>query len=277
MSAESIFTLQGDRFVPSAYARGPWDPGALHGGAAAALIVQELERRFPADGMQTGRLSFQLLRPVPAKPLRLTTAIVRNGRRVRELGAELFDEDTLVCRAKALRVQPVSPEIAARPGESGDDGAPGESGDDGAPADAMPGPDDGDAVRFALDDPSRPSFATAMDMRWLTEPFALGPGRVWMRMRLPLLPGRPAGPLALLAAVCDFGNGVSSELRFDQYLFINADLTLHLQRAPRGEWAGIDARMLLAPQGAGLAESVAYDAQGAVGRAFQTLVVEPRG
>lgn len=267
MSAESIFTRQGDRFVPSAYARGPWDPGALHGGAVAALIVAELERRFPAEGMQTGRLSFQLLRPVPAKPLTLTTAIVRKGRRVQELGAELFDEETLVCRAKALRVQPVSPEIPARGGENGDHRAP---------ADAMPGPDAGDAVRFALDDPSRPSFATAMDMRWLTEPFALGPGRVWMRMRLPLLPDQPAGPLALLAAVCDFGNGVSSELRFDQYLFINADLTLHLQRAPRGEWAGIDARMLLAPQGAGLAESLAYDAHGAVGRAFQTLVVEPR-
>ena len=95
-------------------------------------------------------------------------------------------------------------------------------------------------------------------------------------MRLPLLPGRQASALSLLAAVCDFGNGVSSELRFDRYLFINADLTLHLQRAPQGQWAGIDARTLLAPGGAGLAESVAHDVHGPVGRAFQTLVVEPR-
>lgn len=267
MSAESIFTAEGDLFAPSAFARGPWDPGALHGGAATALIVEELERRHPAEGLQTGRLSFQLLRPVPAKPLRLTTAVLRKGRRVQELGAELHSEETLVCRAKALRVQPVSAEIPER--------AP-EDVRDREAQDGMPGPADGNAVRFALDDPERPSFATAMEMRWLTDPFSLGPGRVWMRMRVPLLPGQPAGPLSLLAAVSDFGNGVSSELRFDRYLFINADLTLHLQRAPQGEWAGIDARTLLAPGGAGLAESVAHDVHGPVGRAFQTLVVQPR-
>lgn len=267
MSAESIFTVEGDRFVPSAFARGPWDPAALHGGAAAALIVEEMERRHPAEALQTGRLSFQFLRPVPAKPLTLTTSLVRKGRRVQELGAELHSEDALVCRAKALRVQPVFPEVPERAPES-------ERGR--GPRDGMPGPEDGNTVRFALDDPDQPSFATAMEMRWLTEPFSLGPGRVWMRMRLPLLPQRPAGPLSLLAAVCDFGNGVSSELRFDQYLFINADLTLHLQQAPQGEWAGIDARTLLTPGGAGLAESVAHDVHGPVGRAFQTLVVQPR-
>lgn len=267
MDAESIFTVRDDRFVPTAYARGPWDPGALHGGAAGALIVEEMERRHPTPQLSTGRLSFQFLRPVPAQPLTLTTTIVRPGRRVQEISAELHSEETLVCRAKALRVQPVSGDLPAHTpaGEH-----------ERAHREHMPGPQDGEAVRFALDDPSEPSFATAMDMRWLTKPFSLGPGRVWMRLRVPLLPGRPASALALLAAVCDFGNGVSSELRFDQFVFINADLTLHLQREPQGEWAGIDASTLLASGGAGLAESVAHDADGPVGRAFQTLVVQSR-
>jgi hypothetical protein len=259
MTAQSIFTLQEGSYVPTALARGPWDPGALHGGAAAALIVEELERLHPTPDLRTGRLSFQFLRPVPAAPLTLSTEVVRPGRRVQELAAELRSGETLVCRAKSLRVQALSPDIDPR-----------------EPQNDMPGPEDGNAVRFALDDPEAPSFATAMDMRWLTEPFSLGPGRVWMRLRVPLLPERPASPLSLLAAVCDFGNGVSSELRFDRYLFINADLTLHLQRCPQGEWAGIDARTLLCPDGAGLAESVAHDIQGPVGRSFQTLVVQPR-
>lgn len=267
MSAESIFTVEGDSFVPTAFARGPWDPGALHGGAAAALIVEELERRHPTPGLRTGRLSFQFLRPVPSAPLTLSTAIVRPGRRVQELSAELRSSGELVCRAKALRAQPVPAELPQPDGNPGDNRAAQQG---------MPGPESGNAVRFALDDPSEPSFATAMDMRWLTEPFSLGPGQVWMRLRVALLPDRPASPLALLAAVCDFGNGVSSELRFDQYLFINADLALHLHRTPIGEWAGIDARTLLCPDGVGLAESVAHDHQGAVGRAFQTLVVQPR-
>ena len=46
-------------------------------------------------------------------------------------------------------------------------------------------------------------------------------------------------------ATADFGNGVSAELPFDDYLFINADLTIHLWRAPRGEWIGLDAQTLL--------------------------------
>lgn len=267
MDAESIFTVQDDRFLPTAFARGPWDAGALHGGAAAALIVEELERRHPTPQLRTGRLSFQFLRPVPAAPLSLTTEVVRPGRRVQELSAELHSEQTLVCRAKALRVQPIADDLPAH--------TPTAARADGPQTD-MPGPEQGEAVRFALDDPAEPSFATAMDMRWLTKPFSLGPGRVWMRMRVPLLPQRPASALSLLAAVCDFGNGVSSELRFDQFVFINADLTLHLQREPQGQWAGIDARTLLAADGAGLAESVAHDAHGPAGRAFQTLVVQPR-
>jgi hypothetical protein len=264
---QSIFAAQSGRFVPTQFARGPWDPGALHGGAAAALIVDELERLHPTPELRTARLSFQFLRPVPASPLTLSTEVVRPGRRVQEISAELRSEDTLVCRAKTLRVQALAADLPQRE-IKGDQ--------DRAPREVMPGPEDGNEVRFALDDPAAPSFATAMDMRWLSEPFSLGPGRVWMRLRMPLLPDRPASPLALLAAVCDFGNGVSSELRFDQYLFINADLTLHLHRVPQGQWAGIDAHTKLTPDGAGLAQSIAHDAHGSVGRAFQSLVVQPR-
>ena len=85
-----------------------------------------------------------------------------------------------------------------------------------------------------------------------------------------------ASPLARLAATADFGNGIAASLPFEQFLFINADLHIHLHRQPRGSWIGIDARTLLHPGGTGLAESVLHDEQGPVGRAFQALVVQPR-
>jgi len=113
-------------------------------------------------------------------------------------------------------------------------------------------------------------------MRWLSEPRALGPGQVWMRLRRPLVAGQPTPPLARLAAVADFGNGVSATLPFERFLFINADLTIYLQRPPRGEWIGLDARTLVDGGGTGLAESVLHDEHGVLGRAFQTLVVQPR-
>lgn len=269
--SESIFKSDGERFVPTVQARGPWDPEALHGGAPAALIATALERHEPMAGSQLCRLGFELLRPIPFAPLTVTTRTVRPGRRVQELAAELHAEldgeadPLLICRASALR-------LAEIPG-----GLPGLP--DGALArETMPGPEQGEPIRFALDERSEEqSFAaSAMEMRWLDNPRAYGPGRVWMRLRHPLVDERDASPLARLVATADFGNGISASLPFADYLFINADLTVHLHRLPRGEWIGIDARTLLHPGGTGLAESILHDVEGPVGRAFQALVVAAR-
>jgi hypothetical protein len=263
---------------PTEHARGPWDPQALHGGAPAALIADAFERVEPGSGLRIARLGFELLRPIPFAPLTLSTRIVRPGRRVQELAAELSAGEQVVCRASALRVQEVAAEVAAAASANGAD-APGDGVDSAASHDALPPPEQARPVRFALDEDNidRASFAaSAMEMRWLSDPRERGPGRVWMRLRHPLLEGRELTALARLAATADFGNGVSAELPFERFLFINADLTIHLQRLPRGEWIGLDARTLLHGGGSGLAESVLHDVHGPVGRAFQTLVVQPR-
>ena len=288
--ADSVFIADGDVFRPTEHARGPWDPHALHGGAPAALIAAAFERFPPGSELRIARLGFEFLRPVPLAPLRLSTRVIRPGRRVQELAAELTvapqgppgrrggaardsssDDEQLICRASALRVREVPADASSSVARvrRDEDAQPARSplGDAGS----------GKLVQFALNDSTDASFgATAMEMRWLSDPRELGPGKVWMRLRQPLLPGEPPTPLARLVAIADFGNGVSAELPFDRFLFINADLTIHLQRSPRGEWIGLDARTLLHGGGMGLAESVLYDAHGAVGRAFQTLVVQAR-
>ena len=87
---ESIFIPEGDgRYTPTEYARGPWDPRAQHGGAPATLIAGAFERMQPGAELPFARLSFSFLRPVPLAPLTLSTRIVRPGRRVQELEAEL--------------------------------------------------------------------------------------------------------------------------------------------------------------------------------------------
>ncbi len=268
--AESIFIAEGERFLPTEQARGPWDPNALHGGAPAALIATAFERHEPVEGLQITRLGYELLRPIPFAPLSVEVRTVRPGRRVQELAAELHGEGAdgareLICRASALRVQAIG------------DGVPAPI--EGAVATgAMPGPEAADPMRFALNPEGRePSFAaTAMEMRWFEDPWQPGPGCVWQRLRLPLIDAEQPSALARLAASADFGNGISASLPFDDFLFINADLHVHLHRQPRGEWIGLDARTLLHPGGTGLAESVLHDVDGPVGRAFQSLVVSPR-
>jgi hypothetical protein len=265
---DSIFVADGDGFTATELASGPWDPRALHGGAPAALMTSAFERLEPGAELPIARLGFELLRPVPPGPLSIATSILRPGRRVQELAGELRCDGELICRASALRVQPV-PDGLPAPGPAGAPRPAGEA--------TMPGPQEGAPVRFALDDSARVSFAaTAMEMRWLDDPGALGPGRVWMRLRHPLLPGEPASALARVAATADFGNGIGAVLPFADFLFINADLTIHLHRQPTGEWIGLDARTVLHGGGTGLAESVLHDLDGPVGRAFQTLVVQPR-
>jgi len=268
--SESIFLVEGERFMPTRQAQGPWDPRALHGGAPAALITSAFEQHEPSPGVDIARIGFELLRPIPFAPLRISISTPRPGRRVQELAAELHADlgegkgEQLICRASALRVAQVPNDLGKLPA--------------GALAvETMPGPDEGKAVRFALNDDDQDSFAaSAMEMRWLDDPKALGPGRVWMRLRHPLLPGQETSSLARLAATADFGNGISASLPFEDFLFINADLSIHLHRQPQGEWIGMDARTLLHSSGTGLSESVLHDLHGPVGRAFQTLVVQSR-
>ena len=45
MSNEPFFTRDGERFVPTQSARGPWDPKSLHGRVIIGLLGAEIERR----------------------------------------------------------------------------------------------------------------------------------------------------------------------------------------------------------------------------------------
>ena len=72
------------------------------------------------------------------------------------------------------------------------------------------------------------------------------------------------------------GDGISASLDFRRYLFINVDLTVHLERMPKGEWVGVDAMTLPRHSGVGTAESTLFDGKGRIGRALQTLLISER-
>ena len=256
------------RYTPTEYARGPWDPRALHGGAPATLIAGAFERMQPGAELPFARLSFSFLRPVPLAPLTLTTRIVRPGRRVQELEAELRavgpedgekeGEGELVCRAHALRIVPAPEELPALALRVAQESEP----------PALPGREQGHSVRFAPDGGEHTSFAaSAMEMRFLhgrplkgqlpevgvtSAHTPVGTAGVWMRLCRPVLPGETPTPLVYAMAAADFGNGIAAVLPFDQYVFINADLAVTLNRRPEGEWIGLDARTLLHPGGIGV-------------------------
>ncbi len=115
------------------------------------------------------------------------------------------------------------------------------------------------------------------EIRYLDpEPLNGGPALAWIRLRAPLFTDEePTGFQRALAAA-DFGNGISGALPFEEYTFINPDLTVHFTWPPTGEWIGLDAASHYGSHGAGLAESVLYDLESRIGRGVQSLFVERR-
>ena len=257
MSTTALFARRDGLFVAHEMTRGPWDPQAQHGGAPAALVMRALEALPAADGLALARVTYELLRPVPVAPLELTASVLRPGRRVQLAEASLTREDGVeVLRARALQVQ------RARAPDTG-------------PGAGLPGLEtsrDSDLVA-----PYRPMFAPdAIEVRFVDGRFGGGDSTAWFRLRVPVVAGEEPSSLQRLAAAADFGNGISAPMSWDDYVFINPDLTIYVEREPEGEWIGLQATTRIPPGGVGMAESVLYDERGRVGRATQALVVGPR-
>jgi hypothetical protein len=258
MSSAPVFEGSNGRFVATELGRGPWDPNALHGGAAAALLMRAFERLPGSDGLSLARVTYELLRPVPVGPVEIEAEVARPGRRVQLLEGSISAGGTDVVRARALRIQ------TANPGN-------------GPLADSPPppGPDTGRPAKVNV--PHRPMFALdAIEIRFVAGSWGGGPSTAWFRLRRPIVAGETPSGLQRLAAAGDFGNGMSSILSWDDYLYINPDLTLYVEREPIGEWIGLSAQTRIAAGGIGLAESVLYDLRGRIGRATQALLVAPR-
>ena len=244
------------QLVPSELTRGPWDPNAQHAGPPSALIVRALERCRPREGLRLGRISIDILGPVPLAPLTVEARVVRPGRSVELLEATLAGPGGELMRASAWR--------AAAGDLSLPDG-------DGKPP---PGPEHGKAGDY-FPTGEDVGYHTAMEYSFVKGGFLEpGPATVWMRMRGALVAGERPSPLERLMVVADVGNGISAVLDWREYLFINTELTVHLLRPPEGDWIGVDA--VTRVDGLGLAESVLYDERGRIGRGAQTLLVRRR-
>ncbi|MBV9367739.1 MAG: thioesterase family protein [Solirubrobacterales bacterium] len=261
MSVTPVFEGSDGRFVATDFGRGPWDPRALHGGAPAALLVRAFERLPGPEGLGLARVTYEFLRPVPVGPLEVRADVVRPGRRVQLLEGSVLADGVEVVRARGLRVQ------------TADAGGAGGAG--GEEAQPPPGPEHGQPAKIRV--PHRPMFAfDAIEIVFVAGQWGGGPSTAWFRLRSPIVAGETPSALQRLAAAGDFGNGISATLSWYEYLYINPDLTLYVEREPVGEWICLESRTRISPGGIGLAESVLYDTRGRVGHATQALLVAPR-
>ncbi|MFN8215391.1 MAG: thioesterase family protein [Solirubrobacterales bacterium] len=248
-------------FVATALTRGPWDPGAQHAGPPAALLGRAIEGLAESERFQIARLTFEILRSVPIGPVAVTSRVLRPGRRVRLVEAELRAGGEPLMRAAAWQIEIAAVEVPAEALVRTPPPPPPEA---GAAGDFFPG---------AADE----GYHTAMELSFASGRFMeIGPATAWLRMKVPLLEGEEPSPLQRTLVAADVGNGISAALDFREFVFVNVELTVHLERIPAGEWICVDAVTLPQPTGVATAESVLFDTEGRIGRAAQSLIVSRR-
>lgn len=264
------FDTQGQRVLATELSRGPWDARHCHGGPVSALLSRAVERVEIAgtggdDPWQVARLTIELTRPVPVlTPMTISAHVERPGRKVSLVAAVLSDGDVEVARVRALRIRRTSLDLPDDANLAIDQPlAPVESGVAERPEWAVR-----DQVAF---------HSHACEHRFVEGSWAQpGPIGVWIRLAYPLIAGETPSGLERVAAAADFGNGVSGSLPYDEFVYINPDLTVHLLRPPVGEWVGMRTSSYYGLTGSGLAETQLFDTDGRLGRSCQSLFVDRR-
>lgn len=263
--APALFSPKDGTFVPADLGRSPWSSETLHGGSVAALLAHAVEACPPSRDSQVTRLTVDLMRPVPVAPLRVEAEVVRPGRKVQLVEASLWDGDaeppaTPLAQARALFLRTADAPVPEGTGASGP---------------VVPGPDRGQETPFPRGDYEALHNA-GTEIRFVRGVFnEPGPATVWIRLRHPVVAGEQPSPLQRVAAAADFGNGVSAVLDFTRWVFVNPDLTIYLNRLPAGEWVCLEAQTDVEGHGVGIAHSRLHDELGPIGRAAQSLLLEP--
>ncbi|GAA3209655.1 thioesterase family protein [Actinocorallia longicatena] len=259
----ALFERSGSQLLPTDHARGPWRPDALHGGAVAALLASAIQ----VPGWNPARVTFELLAPVPAKPLTLEVSPPEGGRRVVRQSVTLLEGGTPVAEARCVAVREAVLDLPA--------GLAGAAG----PFAGLPEPDlsrPRPGVREAIGWDSFDSGAVSVRSLRSAD---LGANTVgmWINLLVSVVEGEPTPPLSRIAAAADYGSAATGAmLPFDRWSYMNTELTLHLPRELSGSWVGLISTGTVGPNGRGLGAGDLYDRSGPLGRSAQTQVVEER-
>jgi hypothetical protein len=246
-----------DTYEPTEAAQGPWDTGYQHGGPPTALLAAAIGAHADGPGMRVARITAEFLRPIPMTPLTVSVEVLRHGRKIALLGAELSHDGTPYVLARAW-LHAVAED-------------PGQPATKSEPPPPLPAP--------AEDSTAWDWFGYGRALEW--RPTAGDPGRgfgpaaVWARMRVPLVAGRTPTGLDGVLVLADSTNGVSLEMPVTEWLSTPTSVTVTVLRVPAGGWVHLDARTRLAGDGVGLAHGLLSDADGVVAMATQPLHVAP--
>jgi Acyl-CoA thioesterase C-terminal domain/Acyl-CoA thioesterase N-terminal domain len=243
---QPFYTRDGDAFMPTPIASGPWDPKSLHGRVIIGLLAFVIEQRHGAEDFVPARLTVDMFRlPNIMTPIEVRTRPIRDGLRIRVIEADFLSGGVAMARASCQllrRTENPTGRVWSPP-------------DWDAPApDSIPPPTDA---------------RMSMHGKWTTRPIVgamgtIGPRRLWMGEVRELVEGASLTPFVRAALAADFASPFANA--GDAGLeFINSDVTLYLHRLPVAEWIGFEVVNHHSTDGIAIGECWLYDEQGAIG------------
>ncbi|HZU73846.1 MAG TPA: thioesterase family protein [Acidimicrobiales bacterium] len=248
---EPFFDLQADgSLLPRPLGRSPWSADMMHGRLLAGLAARQLESGLD-PAFRCARLTVDMFRFPPMKPVTVGTSVVRDGRRVKVFQVDLAIEGVAVARATAL---------AYRHGTQppGDVWSP--------PPWSVPPPES-----LPEAPPSPQPFPTEFRYPEGGGWGILGQKKVWARDRSKLVGDEQATPLVRAAMAADLASPLSHSS--DRGLaFINGDITLYLARYPTDEWIGFEVTGHVSADGIAVGQCTLHDRAGVVGYSVATAV-----
>jgi acyl-CoA thioesterase len=247
MPADAFFEQDGDRYIPSDEARGPWLRDSLHGRVVAAQLARTVEQTHGDEAMHPARLTVDLFRMPPFAPLEVTTDLVRDGKRIRVVDGSVTSGEVEIARGSVVMLR-----RADQP--EGNVWSP--------PSWDVPSPEE-------IEPPAlRGSRLPMWEMRPISGSMMGGEveqKRTWLRETRALVDGEELTPFVRAAIACDFTNPFVNS--GDSGLnFVNADVTLYLHRLPASDWLGFEAASHHSADGIAVGESTVYDLDGPIGR-----------
>jgi len=260
----AFFERDKDTWIPLEACIGPWSPQHLHAGPVAAMCVALGEELQPGDDVVTTRLTLDLLRPVTRAPIVVETSTVKMGRRVGLHQISMYQEDKLTATA---RVQRTRQQLVSLPDLAG-------TGLELTPPDDRP-----EDFSLLVDRPEgrplAPFLAQACDLRMRVPEAFFRPvsSEAWLRVHADLIAGIPLSTAAAVAAAADCGNALGAPVALDDppMLFPNADLTIHLARAPEDAWVRMAPTSTWLDHGIGQTCCALSDRRGMLGTSVVTL------
>lgn len=258
----SYFDSGPDGFEPSAMASGPWSPDMLHGRLLGGLAARAIEAAAVDEGWRVARLTVDLFRPAAMAPVHVSTSVVRQGRRIRVVDADLVCDGHAVARASAvILVEGEEPpgHIWRPPSKPWPD-------PESLPDDEIAGGEGADG-------------GSKVDELWLVRTVTGGFGtgqrtRVWTNDTASLVDGEPLSPLVRAAVSGDLACPLANS--GDQGLhYINSDYTLTMGRYPRGPWIGLEVAQQLDASGISMGSSTLVDLEGPFAISTGVSLVRP--